>query len=94
MSFVNISFGLAALLFRYQMSLLKSAASRLKAKGTEKKLRDERMTLLVNFIKDGGDFLGAFNGIFDWGWSDLTNGLLGMNSGTICIISAARAVNH
>ncbi len=48
-------------------------------------LRDKRTQLLINFIKDGGDFAGAFNGVFDWGWSDLTNGLIGINSAGISL---------
>ena len=48
-------------------------------------LQRDRVQLLVNFVKDGGDFAGAFNGVLDWGWSDLVNGLVGINSASISL---------
>jgi hypothetical protein len=48
-------------------------------------LRKGRNDLCVNFIKDGGDLLGAVHGVWDLGLDDLSSGLLGVVSGTISL---------
>lgn len=48
-------------------------------------LRRDLQNSCVNFIKDGGDLLGALNGAYDLGFSDLFSGLLNVVSGGISL---------
>jgi len=51
----------------------------------ENMLQKDRNKLFVNFIKDGGDLFGALDGLYDWGHSDLTLGLISLVSSSISI---------
>jgi len=69
----------------YRAALQDFESASTKALDKEDTLRRNRVQLLINFLKDGCDYAGAFNGVFDWGWSDLTNGLIGINSAGISL---------
>jgi hypothetical protein len=51
----------------------------------ENMLQKDRNKLFVNFLKDGGDLFGALDGLYDWGYSDLTLGLISLVSSSISI---------
>lgn len=49
----------------------------------EATLRDDRETLIINFIKDGGEFISTISQLMGWKWSDLTRGQQSLHSGCI-----------